>query len=268
MSKKELNKNDTAWNILFNKSNILEEINKNGRFIISSEEINKIRESRLMAKFDHYENLPVIFKQHKLSILPMSRDKYIIGHFETHQKITSNFKTPIIDYEFPQEIETIDYRNIYSENTALLCAYHTGMIEDLMKEKPFFTVFGRMSTNTFNFNINSSIDEVTSYPITVENSQCEIDAGFETKNYFLLFESKNYSIDDFLIRQIYYPYRLWSKKLKNKEVIPIIMTYSNDIFNFFIYKFQDKLHYNSLILVQEKKYRIASKRIQLELIIS
>lgn len=264
MSRKELSKNDICWSNLFEKYNILEEIDKKGVFVIRSADINKERESRLMAKFDHYVNLPAIFQQHKLSILPISRSEYIIGHFQTHQTIKSNFKTPIIDCPFPQEIETIDYTNIYSENAALLCAYHTGMIEDLMKEKAFFTVFGRMSTDKFEFNINSNIDEGKNYAILVEDSQCEIDAGFETKNYFLLLESKNYSIDDFLIRQIYYPYRLWSNKLekKEKEIMPIIMTYSNDIFNFFIYKFEDKLNYNSLTLVAEKKYRITQNKIQ------
>ncbi|WP_413172904.1 type II restriction enzyme [Anabaena azotica] len=71
--KKPKNKNDIAWEALFEKYSILENIYEIGYFEIESNSINEFRESRLMAKFDHYDTLPTIFKQHKLSILPISR---------------------------------------------------------------------------------------------------------------------------------------------------------------------------------------------------
>lgn len=73
LDNRDKNRNDIAWQILFEKYSILENINKNGFFEIDSATINEVRESRLMAKFDHHANLPGLFKNNNLSILPISR---------------------------------------------------------------------------------------------------------------------------------------------------------------------------------------------------
>ncbi|MBE9229881.1 translation elongation factor [Phormidium sp. LEGE 05292] len=261
-SNNDKTKNDKAWEEIFEEDKILEHIAKCGYYEIDSERINKVRQSRLMAKFDHYVNLPKIFKSSHLSILPISRSKYLIGYFDTHYKVEYSNSVEIIPFEFPEQVESVDYANLYSESSALHCAFLTKIIDDLAGEETIYTVSGRMSTKEFNFKIKSSKNEKY-YPINVENAQCEIDGGFESENYFLLVEAKNYSIDDFMIRQLYYPYRLWSSKL-SKQVIPVLMTYSNDMFSFFIYKFDDALDYNSLSLVKQKNYIIAPENIQLE----
>lgn len=46
-------KNDDAWEKLFEKYRIIEKINKEGKFEITSAQINEFREARLMTKFDH-----------------------------------------------------------------------------------------------------------------------------------------------------------------------------------------------------------------------
>ncbi len=257
-----MTKNDVAWKKLFHTYQILEEVNKNGLFKIEASQINQERESRLMAKFDQIVNLPKIFRDNNLSILPLSRSQYIIGHFHTHLPVEYNLKIPIISWQFPREIESIDYSNLYSENSALLCAFNMGIIDDLVESKTLtkFTVSGRMSTGIFDFSIRNSMTN-ESYLINVANSQCEIDAGFETDNCLILIEAKNYTVEDFLIRQLYYPYRLWSEKI-SKKVVPVLMTYSNDIFSFFIYEFVEKLDYNSITLVEQKNYEIIAKEIE------
>ena len=259
MSQSKKTANDRAWETLFERHHILEEVDKNGFFEIESAQINQERESRLMAKFDHSVNLPEIFRDNHLSILPISRSKYVIGKFDTHLKVGYDSEIEVIPVEFPAEIESIDYTNLYSESSALHCAFNIGIIDDLVGEKTAYTVSGRMSTESFEFHINHLANKP--YSIKVKNSQCEIDAGFESDNYFVLIEAKNYAIDDFLIRQLYYPYRLWSKKI-SKKVIPVLMTYSNDVFSFFIYDFSNDQDYNSLSLVKQKKYTIAPEQIQ------
>lgn len=255
-----MTKNDVSWENLFHTYQILEEVNKNGCFKIQTSQINQERESRLMAKFDHVVNLPKIFIDNNLSILPLSRSQYIIGHFCTHFPVKYNLKIKTLPWQFPREIETIDYTNLYSENSALLCAFNIGIIHDLFGSKTKFTVSGRMSTGIFDFYIKNSINNQP-YKINVTNSQCEIDGGFETDNCLILIEAKNYKVEDFLIRQLYYPYRLWSKKI-SKKVVPVLMTYSNDIFSFFIYEFIDLLGYSSITLREQKNYAIASEKIQ------
>ena len=255
-----MTKNDEAWEKLFERYKILDEVNKNGCFKIQTSQINQERESRLMAKFDHVVNLPKIFIDNNLSILPLSRYQYIIGHFCTHFPVKYNLKIKTISWQFPREIETIDYTNLYSESSALLCAFNIGILHDLVGSETKFTVSGRMSTGIFDFYIKNYLKNQL-YTINVTNSQCEIDGGFETDNFLILIEAKNYKVEDFLIRQLYYPYRLWSKKI-SKKVIPVLMTYSNDIFSFFIYDFVDILDYNSITLIEQKNYEIASEKIQ------
>lgn len=260
-TKKTKTKNDIAWEALFEKYSILEKINEIGYFEIESNSINEFRESRLMAKFDHSGTLPKIFKEHKLSILPISRKKYIIGRFDTYLKVDYDPSLEPTPVDFPSSIESIDYCNLFSESAALSCAFNIDIIDDLINsDGEIFkqTVYGRMSTGKFNFFIKDRVDN-KQYQIEVDNSQCEIDAGFESENYFVLVEAKLYDVDNFLIRQLYYPYQLWSNKIRTKQVIPVLMTYSNssNIFSFFIYKFENLLDYNSIRLVEQKNYVIA-----------
>lgn len=251
-------KNDVAWEKLFTCHNILQKIGDQGSFEITSEQINEVRESRLMAKFDQSVKLPSIFKENNLSILPITRKKYMLGHFDTHLKVNYEYEdvnnVNTIYVSFPNQIQSIDYTNLYSESLVINCAFNAGIIDCLFDEQCFHTLSGRMSTKEFDFKIRN-LKDGSYYDLSVNGSQCEIDAGFESLNYLLIIEAKNYKVNDFLIRQLYYPYRLWKNKIE-KHVIPILMTYYNSEFSFFIYKFEDDHDYNSIRLIEQKKYVI------------
>jgi hypothetical protein len=94
----------------------------------------------------------------------------------------------------------------------------------------------------------------------------EIDAGYEFANGFCIVEAKNVAVEEILVRQLYYPYRLWTGKI-SKPVIPLLMIYSNDIFHFFQYNFKNLSEYNSLELLSYKTYTFANEMITLEEII-
>lgn len=256
-------KNDVAWEKIFFKYNVLNKIENEGFFEIKSEQINEFRESRLMAKFDHEINLPSIFKENHLSILPISRSSYIIGNFQTYEKITYQNKEPkIVD---PLDYQSIEHTNLYSENSSLLYAFNSGIIGNLVGEDVALTLTGRMSSKEFGFEIINPIKGDV-FPIKVQNAQIEIDAGFESDSSLLLVEAKNTQVDDFLVRQIYYPYRLWEDKV-DKDIINIFMTYSNDVFSFFLYEFENKENYNSLKLLKQLDYMVTPEEIDLEDII-
>jgi hypothetical protein len=266
MSNKSVkSKNDIAWESLFETHHILDEINKNGVYKISARVINTRREARLMTKFDHYIQLPEIFKKNDLTIQPDSRGSYIIGRFQSYKNLPKEPFTDIKQAYFPNYIQTINPTNIYSESCAILCAYNAGIIDDLLEEEIKFTISGRMSTGKFSYFIKNNHDEGC-YEVSVDNSQCEIDSGFEGENVVAIIEAKNQTVDDFLVRQLYYPYRLWKNKTQ-KQVIPIFLFYSNDIFSFYIYRFTDDKYYNSIEFVKQKKYQLGSNDIELEDII-
>jgi len=255
-------KNDIAWEKLFEKYKISDKVNSKGFYEIKASAINEFREARLMTKFDFKSQLPKIFLNNNLSILPISRGSYVISDFDTFKDFENN-DMEISKIDFPNYLESIDFNNITSETTALNCAYVSGIIEDFVQDeelKP--TVSGRMSSLSFDFNINS---KKTLLNINVNNSQIEIDGGYEGVESLSLIEAKNSISKDFLIRQVYYPYRLWESKI-SKKVRPLFLTYSNGIFHFKEYVFEDLAHYNSIKLIREKKYAIRDGAINLEII--
>src|SRR5690606_12713234 len=258
-------KTDKAWEILFERHKIIQKVQQNGFFEIQAKEIKKVREPRLMAKFDHFSHLPKLFKENGLSILPASRSSYIIGEFDVYEKVNYDRKIKPIRVDFPSDlITTIDPTNLYSESSALHCAHITGMMEIISGEQTLQTISGRMSSKEFDFKISTRMG--TDRLISIKNSQIEIDGGYESQNQFMIVEAKNETVDDFLVRQLYYPYRLWQSKTY-KEVKPVFFTYSNDIFSFFIYEFVDPSRYNSLRLVEQKDFIISHEEVELDDII-
>lgn len=248
------------WEEIFIEYNVLEEIKKNGAFIITADQIRKYKEPRLMAKFDYSKQLPSIFKDHKLGILPIKNGEYIIGEFSLFQKIsnTGYEKVEIQKVTFPEFIETIDPDNIYSESNALNVASISGMFEEVFGEHLLETIQGKMRTNTFNFNIDAEDFSLYSN-IDINGVAIEIDGGYESKSKVVLVEAKNYLPDDFVIRQLYYPYRHWHDKV-TKEIIPVFFAYENGIYNMFIYEFEDLYNYNSLKLKEIKRFIISNEK--------
>ena len=147
-------KNDKAWRALFSKYDILSCIERNGSFKITSEQINKFREARLMTKFDHRSNLPILFKENSLSILPVTRGNYVISHFDAYQEII--FGDEITKVSFPDHLQSISPDNITSETTALNCIYISGILADFVEDEELLpTVNGRMSSTSFSYELRS-----------------------------------------------------------------------------------------------------------------
>lgn len=117
-----------------------------------------------------------------------------------------------------------------------------------------------MSSSSFNFGINSTKGL---FNVNVGNSQVEIDGGYEGDTSLNLIEAKNYISDDFLVRQLYYPFKLWSGKIQ-KQVRSIFLTYSNGVFHLREYEFSNVNHYNSLVLIRHRKYVVQEGSFNLE----
>lgn len=247
-----ISKNNKAWNDLFERMKIINAIEENGFFEITADQIKESgREPRLMTKFDSSENLPTIFAENNLAILPIKRGSYIIGKFQNYQTVELNNDLNVKTKYLPDYISTIDYGNIPSEAISLNSAYISGMIEDIVGEKVVPTIQGRMGTGEFNYQI--SLKNNNKFDVSVQNSQMEIDGSYEGISKFVIFEAKNHYMKDFTIRQLYYPYKVL-KKVTDKEIIPIMLIKHDNIFNFLIYEFLDENNYNSIKLKKIKRY--------------
>lgn len=259
--KKTNSLNQDAWIQLFSKHDIIKEIDANGLFTITANQIKVVREPRLMTKFDHAYQLPKIFKDNQISILPLTRGTYALGRFEIFHTIEPSDNIELTNLTFTSHFETLNFDNITSETTAINCAYVSKILEDFLGEEITPTVSGRMSSDSFQFKITAA--DNTQKQINIDRAQIEIDAGYESTDSFSLLEAKNHFSDDFVIRQLYYPYRKWQAAIK-KQIRNLFLTYSNGIFELREYKFLKLHNYNSLHLVQCKKYAICNFKINAE----
>ena len=247
--------NDSAWEKIFEKYNVLDAIKKNGEFIIAANQIKEFREPRLMTKFDHKVNLPEIFAENNLAILPISRSDYVISSFSAYKEFDLP-STEVQQVSVPSHIQSLMPQFIVSEAIALNCANACGILNDFLEDNEIVsTVNGRMGSGDFGFSIDTNFG--TKY-VKVNNSQIEIDAAYEGINYLSLFEAKRDLADDFLVRQLYYPYRVWHSRV-TKPVKPVFLIYSNGVFSLYQYEFEDTKHYNSLHMVKQKNYVIATE---------
>lgn len=214
-----------------------------------------------MAKFDHGINLPFIFADNNLAILSISRGDYVISNFRAYQPFES-LDTTITRASLPAHIQSLDPNSVSSETVAINCALASRMLADFLgEEKLYSTVSGRMGSGKFDFGIhNLKNGSITN--LQVNNSQIEIDTALEGVESLVLLEAKRDLSADFLVRQLYYPYRVWQSRV-SKKVRPIFLVYSNGIYSLYEYVFQDLGIYNSLVLVKHRNYSIEDTSIEM-----
>ena len=72
----------------------------------------------------------------------------------------------------------------------------------------------------------------------------------------LSWKPKNILNEEFHVRQLYFPYRLWRNKV-TKPVRLIFSIYSNMIFRLFEYRFVEINDYSSIELIKTKNYSLS-----------
>lgn len=166
-----------------------------------------------MAKIDHSKDLPSIFKELNLGILPISIDSYAVGFFNTFFPVgdlqTGRKKLSIGSSNF----QTLDSKDFSSESSMLNMVQAAGIIERISSTPAHQTISGRRRTPNFEFGIEMMNRSVT---LSVKGAQIEVDAGFESDTEVLLIEAKNKEIVDFNVRQLYYPFRTIAPKVTKR----------------------------------------------------
>jgi hypothetical protein len=249
-----------SWQVLFSRHRIPEYVARHGLFHIRADEINTVREARLMAKFDERHQLPEIFREHNLAILPINRGEYVIGAFETFQSLNyQRIEHPPRPLHVPQ-LDSLAIDTIQSEPQVLSILYNAGVWQDISGHTDIYpTIAGRRASGNFSFAIKA-IGNHDDFIIDVANAQIEMDATYETHDAIYVCEAKNRHISELNIRQLYYPYRFWQQQTR-KPVIPISIIYSNATFYVSQYQFQQDGHFNSLALVQHYAYTLDNRKI-------
>lgn len=260
--KKDFSVNE-AWVELIKKYDIENIVKRKGYFQINSKQIKAYKEPRLMAKWDSSDCLPKVLQDKHLNILPESRSSYVMGDFLLYQEIPElkEHVSKMVHVDLP-EYESIDIHHVHSEANAIHVMTLTGILDDFLQvERNVATFSGRMGTGNFDFYVDTFHGGKQN--IHVSKAQCEIDGGFENDDSVVIIEAKNVVHQDFHIRQLYYPYRLWKEKVK-KPIRLVFSVYSNMIYRLFEYRFDEIEDYSSISLVKSKNYSLQDTTITQE----
>lgn len=258
-------KASVAWRQILQKYPVEKAISEKGFYLIKAKDIKEFREPRLMAKWDSSDSLPNELERKKLNILPVSRSEYMLSDFNLYKTLPKFTDLPVhkMTHVDVPDFESLDFRNITSESNAINAMLATHILDDFLDADNTVETFnGRMGTGNFNFAVDTF--ESGSVSVSVNKAQMEIDGGFENEDDVIIMEAKNVLHPDFHIRQLYYPYRMWSQRIHNKPIRLVFSQYHNMIYRLFEYVFEDPLNYSSIKLVNSRGYTFQNISISLD----
>jgi hypothetical protein len=210
-------------------------------------------EPRILAKIDSSRDLPPAFKKHGYFLLPVKNGEYAIvrgNGFHTLEK-TDTATTHVSRIKFPlttagrgsSEMQYLDY------------SFNSGALESVLGRQPLYqSIRGREYSKAFRFSVNGT-------PLDVSSVQLEVDSGLEGEDSIVLVEAKMGTPEDFIIRQLFYPYNHFRIVSPNKVIIPVFFTYEpgTQTYTFWIYEIPDAANYNSIRLREVKSLQILNK---------
>ena len=242
-----------AWKKIFNHLDLFTKINNDGLAFITANQIKQIanREPRLMCKFDDRISRSQILKENNVTILPVKNGEYVLINGNGYQDLPSVLEEiQFLEWPFQKRLETLP-REPRSESQVIDMAIATGLISNFLEDYDLtLTIRGRLRSSPFKFIFQG---DIKIHELNVDGVQVEVDAGFEGEKIYLI-EAKMGERDDFHIRQLYYPMRMWMEEGVTKEIVPLFITYANEIISISQYRFGNVQEYSSLELVKTVNY--------------
>jgi hypothetical protein len=252
--------NDNSWKAIFDKYKIHKHNFNKEPFIITAEKIKEAtahfkktneKEVRILCKQDSREDLPQVFIDNNLFLLPIHNGEYVIVKGDGYVDIPSiDTKAIIYTSKLDFKLDTSKVGN--SEMQHLDFAYAASLIRSFLNDNTLvLTIRGRKYTPNFSFYVGK-------HKITVESVQTEVDAGYEGKDKVVLIEAKNSQTNNTIIRQLYYPYRQWQQHT-DKKVITLFFEKRANFYSLWQYEFKKIDDYNSIHLVKSQRFEIIEK---------
>jgi len=245
-----MSRDDRAWEKVIEKLDI--DLSTDVSEEIPAKKFREIanREARIAAKVDSRRELPNILEENGYFILPVRNGYYRLIRGDGFHELESISEEPTtfnsqLNFELTTGGKT-------GESKYLQYAYNSGLISDFTKINDLFlTETGRFRAKEFEFYVGNV------GPIKQKGVQIQTDGLFEGKDNIVIIEVKTRRLEDFNIRQLYYPYRHVYKN-SEKEIYTIFMyaDTESDEYNFWMYNFDNPEDYLSLNLIGSKKYNI------------
>ena len=219
-------------------------------------------ELRLMAKMDSRADVPAALKRHGYFILPIKNGEYVLvrgNGFHTLEQLPKppSIFRPTLDFDLmtlsvgDSEMQHLDY------------CFNVGLFENFAGVRGLRqTIRGRKRMPAIEFSIGGI------GPIRVQSGvQVEVDSGCEGRDDIVLIEAKGSRPADFIVRQLFYPYRKWKTEIPQKEVRPWFFCSrevgGRRLYEFWEYVFADDTQYQSLKLKRGEAFFIEPSRARL-----
>ena len=204
-------------------------------------------ELRLMAKVDFSVDLPKALRRHGYFILPVKNGEYVLVRGNGYHVLEKLPEPPtVFRPQLDFELETLGVGD--SEAQHLDYSFNVGLIERFARAPGLRqTIRNRKRMPAINFFVGRV------GPIQVNAGvQVEVDLGCEGRNDVILIEAKTGEPKDFIVRQLFYPYRKWRLEVPKKKTRPLFFC-SREVANrrfyqFWEYEFTDDGQYQSLQL--------------------
>jgi hypothetical protein len=202
---------------------------------------------------DSSSDLPPIFKKHGYFLLPVKNGQYAIVRGNGFHKLERMSAAGIHRSRIKFLLTTAGRGS--SEMQYLDYSFNSGALESVLGLSPLYqSIRGREFSKSFNFKVNKSVLDVSSV-------QLEVDSGLEGEDSIVLVEAKMKTPDDFMIRQLFYPFNHYKIVAPGKKLVPVFFTYeaSHKTYNFWIYEIPDPRDYNSIRLKEVKSLVITTQ---------
>lgn len=252
--------NNKSWEKIFIDNKIDKHDFNKAPFVISATQIKRScqnftetgeKEVRILCKQDTRQQRPKIFIDNNLFLLPVKNGVYNIIRGEGYVDLPEITTEPIL-YN-PKLSFNLDTATIGdSEMQHLDYAYAISVIRTFVNDPSLvLTIRGRKYTPKFEFNVGN-------HHILTQSVQTEVDAGYEGKDRVVLIEAKSCKASNTIIRQLYYPYRQWQEHTKKKVITVFFEREMDNLFHLWLFEFADFNNYNSIQLLDSKKYKVVS----------
>jgi hypothetical protein len=208
-------------------------------------------EPRLLCKQDSEEDRPEIFKKNNLCIISIKNGDYLLTKNNIYFPLKYQNDTV---WPITRISDSLILNIGNSESSLLDNLRYSGIFEtdDFLGEP---ILFGPLLSGRHRCSFHTKIG---TKEISIEGSQYETDACYESQNKVLLIECKSKNkMESFNIRQLYYPYKvIFDKVAGKKQIIPLFINKNKDnTIHIWKFQFADANVMTSLEQIDYKVYK-------------
>ena len=205
-----------------------------------------------MTKFDSRAARPPVLRDNGLFLLPETNGSYLLLREDGYFDLPAHREREVQDYHATFPFPLVSLQNATGEMGRLDRLFQCRLIHRVVgSDEVFATIRGRRRAPHFDYQVGDLGQ------FSASGIQYEVDQGYETRDEIILFEAKDTTPQDFLIRQVYFPFRVYFDGF-GKRVRLFFFNYQavSGVHSFHECRFDDPHQYRSIRIVSSQHFRV------------